>query len=205
MAHDQFQELLDQASQGDRQAIDQLLQENMAMLLAYIRLKVHPMILEHESCEDLLQTVCREALEHQEGFEYRGQPAFRAWLFTTAVNKIKDRLRYYTAQKRDVARETHVSNWSRSSRIRPRDKSTFSPSQVASRREDLERLEQVIQQLPPDYQEIIILSRFLELSYAEIAEQMDRSVPAVRTLLHRALGRLGLLMHKAEKESEEGA
>ena len=160
MADQEFDELLDQASQGDRQAIDQLLQEHMPMLLGYIRLKVNPIILNHETCEDLLQSVCGEVLRHQEDFEYRGQPAFRAWLFMTAVNKIKDRLRYIFALKRDPRRETHVSNWSRSSRIQPRDRSNASPSQMAIRKEDRERLVQTIQKFPPDYHEVIFLLAF---------------------------------------------
>ena len=42
-------------------------------------------------------------------FEFRGDEAFRKWLFTQASRKLVDKHRYYTREKRDAAREVAVS------------------------------------------------------------------------------------------------
>ena len=202
MVDDRLVSLLEQASQGDKQALDLVLQDHLPALLAYIRRKIDPVIRDHESCADIVQSVCREVIEHQEDFEYRGRVAFRAWLFKTALNKLIDRKRYYMAEKRNARREIHITNFSCSSRIEAMYSVLFSPSQAASAKEDVERLEVAFNLLSEDHQKVIHCSRYLGMSQAEIAEKMDRTVPAVRTLLHRALGRLGLLMHRAEKGTE---
>ena len=80
----------------------------------------------------------------------------------------------------------------------------FSPSQAAIAREDLDRLERAFEQLPADYQQVIRLARIVGLSHAEIATEIGRSEGAVRVFLHRALGRLGLLMHEDQERSQEG-
>ncbi len=182
----------------DRSAIDRVLSDYLPPLLGYIQHHIDPVTRAHESSEDILQSVCREVIEHQDEFEFRGQAALRSWLYKTATNKLIDRRRYYTADKRHPRRETYISNVSQCSRVDNRGRSPLSPSQAASTREEIERLEWAFSMLSEDHQEVIRLSRFDGRCQAEIAEKMDRTVPAVRTLLHRALGRLGLLMHRAE-------
>ena len=44
--------------------------------------------------------------------------------------------------------------------------------------------------IPEHYREGIALSRIAGLSQEELAERMQRSIPSVRNLLHRALARL---------------
>ena len=56
--------------------------------------------------------------------------------------------------------------------------------------EQAERIERAFQGLPPDYREVILLSRIVGLSRAEAAREMGRSESAVRNLLHRALAQL---------------
>ena len=61
------------------------------------------------------------------------------------------------------------------------------PSVIAARKEDLERLEKAIDQLRPEYREIIILARIDGLSYKEIGKRLSKSVDAVGMLLCRAM------------------
>ena len=60
-------------------------------------------------------------------------------------------------------------------------------------------------ELPKDYQEVISLSRLYGMSHDEIAEELGRSAGAVRVLLHRALVRLGFLMHESRADDDPGA
>ncbi|MBL8732362.1 MAG: hypothetical protein JNN13_08335 [Planctomycetes bacterium] len=62
-----------------------------------------------------------------------------------------------------------------------------SPSQFAIAGELASEMEAAFDRLPPDYQEVVTLSRIVQISTSEIARQMDRSDGAVRMLLARAL------------------
>jgi RNA polymerase sigma-70 factor (ECF subfamily) len=61
------------------------------------------------------------------------------------------------------------------------------PSVIASRKEDLEKLEKAIDQLRPEYREIIILTKIDGLSYKEIGKRLGKSVDAVGMLLCRGM------------------
>ena len=191
MAEEPLPSLLRQASQGDAGAVEALLERHLPALLGYVRLRADPLIRNHESCADIVQSVCREVLEDLGGFEYRGEAPFRKWLFAKAMAKLVDRKRFYLAEKRNPAR----LSWSRSgSQLEGLYATLCTPSQAAAAREDLERLERAFGRLSPDDQKVITLSRLVGMSHAAIAAEMDRKEGAVRVLLHRALGRLGLLM-----------
>ena len=79
------------------------------------------------------------------------------------------------------------------------------PSRHASAREELARAEAAFGQLPEDYRRVIALSRIQNLPHAAVAREMDRSIAATRTLLSRALGRMGTLLEEPEPESRPGA
>ena len=63
-------------------------------------------------------------------------------------------------------------------------------------REELERVQAAIRRLPPDYQEVLILDKVMGLSRPEIATQLGKSESAVKTLVFRALCRLGEMVER---------
>ncbi|MCA8976018.1 MAG: sigma-70 family RNA polymerase sigma factor [Planctomycetes bacterium] len=183
--------LVQEASVGDAVAIDELLLRVLPELRAFVRLRAGPRILQKESEEDLVQSVCRECLLQLDGFEYRGVPQFKSWLFTRTLHKIYDRNKFYGRERRDAGREQAI----------PTDPqyltalgSLLTASRVAMQAEDAARLEAAFEKLPDDYREVITLARIAGLSHAEIGEQMGRSPEATRVLLHRAMARLGTLL-----------
>ena len=146
-----------------------------------------------ESVADLAQSVCREVLQSLDGFEYRGLPPFRKWLFQKALTKIQQRQRYYLADKRHPAREQAVPGESGDG-LAAMDASFCTPSQVAIKNEDLDRLDAAFAELPEEHRQVITLSRLFGYAHSEIAAEMGRSEGAVRVLLHRALARLAWVM-----------
>jgi hypothetical protein len=74
-----------------------------------VRLRVDATLRQHESCSDLVQSVCREVLQHAGRFQYDGAERFRAWRFRAALNKILERKRSLAANKRDVQRQTPIA------------------------------------------------------------------------------------------------
>ena len=59
-------------------------------------------------------------------------------------------------------------------------------------------MENAFAELPPHYGEVILLSRLLGLSFAEIGKRLGKSENAVKIILSRALARLSLLMEGEE-------
>jgi RNA polymerase sigma-70 factor (subfamily 1) len=182
------------ATQGDAAAIDALLVRHLPGLRGFIERRAGARIREKESCSDLVQTVCREALENIGNFRYRDENGFKQWLYSAALNKIQARARYYRAGKRDAVRERPLPDDGTSTGGGggvPADSHT--PSRHVAAREDLSKLNDAFSRLPDEYREVIVLSRELGLPHAEIAKRLSRSEPAVRVLLARALARLIML------------
>jgi RNA polymerase sigma-70 factor (ECF subfamily) len=57
---------------------------------------------------------------------------------------------------------------------------------VLERKEALDRLEEVIAELPPHYSVITLLRHDQQLSYEEIAEILDLPLGTVKARIHRA-------------------
>jgi RNA polymerase sigma-70 factor (ECF subfamily) len=189
------------AADGDGKAVEALLHEHLPELHAFVRLRAGQLIRAHESCADIVQSVCREILQNAARFRHPGQAAFKQWLFRTALRKLSNRRDYYLAEKRNVLREVPIRGAGDSggdeqdggvaeSRLLDAYRRFTRPSHRALVHDEIRRIESAFDELSEEEQEVITLAHLAGLSRAEIAEQMGRSPGAVRVLLHRALAKL---------------
>lgn len=185
MPEPQLEQLVNEASAGDKLAVDALLHRYLPRIRAFLRLRAGA-VLDKESVSDLAQSVCRDVLENLERFRYDGEDGFRRWLFKTAQRKIFDRYAFYAAARRDGEREAS----SDPAQTLACYASLLTPSREAIAREELERIEDALATLPEDQREVIILAKIVGLSRTAIAEEMGKNAGAVRMLLHRGLARL---------------
>lgn len=189
-----FHESIAAARTGDAKALDGLFGRHLSVLRAFVRVKVGPGLLSRESVDDLVQSVCREVVQDLDQFEYRGERAFRAWLFKMACRKIVDRHRYNHRERRSPDREEPWPQAKDGSGEAEELLTCYSmmctPSRDASAREEVARIEAVLQQLPEDQREAVSMSRMMNLSYGEIATVMSRSEASVRGLVARGLAHL---------------
>ncbi|MBK8979279.1 MAG: sigma-70 family RNA polymerase sigma factor [Planctomycetes bacterium] len=192
MNEDRTRTLVEAASRGEPPAIDALLAQHLPRLRAYVRLRMGPGLRMREGSMDVVQSVCRELIEHLDGFRYEGEQEFLGWLFTTALNKLREKQRFHHREKRSPGREASLdvadaedlvalAHW-------------LTPSRDAAGRERLQRLEAAFAALPDDYREVIGLARIAGLSHREIGARTGRTEAASRKLLGRALVRLGELL-----------
>jgi RNA polymerase sigma-70 factor (subfamily 1) len=180
---------------GKRPEIERLLERHLSGLRAFVRLNAGPVLRAREGQSDLVQSVCREVLEGVGNFEYRGDSAFKLWLFQTARRKIIDRARYWRRDKRAVGREValdpHPKKNQSSGNSLLQEYATFcTPSQEAILHEEQGRIERAFAKLSPEHRKVITFARIVGLSHREIGEQMNRNEAAARQLLHRALAQL---------------
>ena len=107
----------------------------------------------------------------------------RAWLYRVAHNRCIDHLR------RPDPPAAEIYELSRTP--------AHDPQAETARREDLRRLVQDVQRLPEQQRSALLMRELDGLTYAELADALDTSVPAIKSLLVRA--RVGLV------EAERGA
>lgn len=179
------EEWVRRATAGDAHSLAALLERYLPRLRAFVRLRVDATVRAQESASDLVQTVCREVLQNADQFEYQGEERFRAWLFQTALNKIRDKAKYHHADRRAPAAQQ--AGGAAGEQHADVEGLLQSASQVAIAKETAEAMEQAFDLLSDDYREVITLSRIVGLPHAAIGRSMGRSEAAVRVLLSRAL------------------
>ena len=195
---DEIQRLTREAAAGDRDALEALLVHYLPEVRAFVRLRVDEALRMRESSSDLVQSVCREVLRKADRFRYDDENAFRRWLFTTALRKVRDHRDHHLAARRDARREVDVASTPAGHALLEAYSGVLTPSRAASAREELARVEHAMDALTEEQREVITLSRVAGLSHAEIAAELGKKEGAVRMLLHRALARLVAAVADAE-------
>ena len=187
--------LVGRASRGDADAIETLLAQHAPALAGFVRRKAGDLTAK-ESSSDLVQSVCREVLEGLAAgkFDYRGEEAFRSWLYDAALYKIQNRRRYWRAQRREGAREVAAPRSDDSAQGQAElARSTRTPSRDAVDREERGELAELLDELPERYRLVVELAHLEGCPHREIARRMDIGEEASRQLLNRALARLATL------------
>ena len=121
------------------------------------------------TAEDVVQDVLMRAYR---ALDANSRPmALRAWLYRIAHNRCLDELRGErpTSELRE--------DWAASGE---------DPVASVHRRERLRELVGDIRELPPQQRSALVIRELDGLSYAELAEALDTTVPAVKSLLVRA-------------------
>jgi len=186
--------LLRRAGSGDEAAVRSLLERHLPALRFYVNVRMGPDVRKHETEADVVQSVCLEVLANPGSFEYRGEAAFRHWLFTAALRKLVEKGRYYAAEKRNHERALPLPSDSSPGLVQSIIGNVATPSRIASARETLARLQDALRSMPEESREIILLSRLMGLTHAEIANRLGKTEAAVRTALYRALAKLAPLL-----------
>ena len=175
----------ERARGGDAAALALLIESYLPQLHAFVRVRLGGRVRDRESSMDIVQSACRELLADPSRHEFRAEDRFRGWLFTTALNKLREKYRFHGREKRDAAREVEND----ADELLP-VACLLTPSVDAIGRETALALDAAMQSLTEEHREVITMARIAQLPHAVIAELMGRSEPAVRQLLVRALRRL---------------
>lgn len=109
--------------------------------------------------------------------------AFSSWLFRIATNHCIDHLRRNRLRFLSLDGATGQDGQEYEFQL-PSD--LPEPDQVLQRKEALERLEEVIGELPPHYKAITLLRHDQQLSYEEIADVLSLPLGTVKARIHRA-------------------
>ena len=127
--------------------------------------------------DDLVQDVFFRILKYRRTF--RDESWFKAWMFHIARNV---RVDYYRNLPGDAVLEAaHVDGLASSTPV---------PGKQLEDLQQTRMLESAMFRLSPDKREVLILSRYHDMKYEQIAELMGCEVGTVKTRVHRALKEL---------------
>jgi RNA polymerase sigma-70 factor (ECF subfamily) len=174
------------------QALDRLYERYTPKLLSYIRLKMGRSLRERLESRDILQSTLLKSYQHLGEFRGSDGRSLMAWLARIADREILDRADYHQRQRRDAGRESPIDEHPD---LTAHVRSVLSQA-IANERTD--ELEAAIASLSDAHQKIILLRKFEDLSFSEIAGRLGKSEDACRMLLARAMTALTLKLARPD-------
>ena len=168
-------ELMVSFAKGDLSAFDQLIVRHQQSVINTI----YRLIGDAATAEDLAQEVFLNIFRAAP--KYKPTAAFRTWLFRITRNVCYNELRRRV--RRPVVLEGADPEVSP---LNVPDEKAAQPFETMTAEERGRLVRAAIGKLPPAQRLAVILRRYEGMTYSEIAEAMDKSMPAVKSLLSRA-------------------
>ena len=136
--------------------------------------------------EDLVQDVFFRILKYRATF--REDSRFKAWMFHIARNA---RVDFYRKHHPEAVLPEDDAGF---------QSSTPAPGRALEHEEQITLLECAMFKLPAEKREVLVLSRYQEMKYEQIAEVMGCEVGTVKVRVHRALNELREIFLKLSSE-----
>jgi RNA polymerase sigma-70 factor (ECF subfamily) len=170
--------LMLRVKQGDHEAFAELVDKykQPVMNLAYRMLR------DATEAEDLAQAVFIQV--HKSADRYRVASKFSTWLFTIARNLCLNELRRRSRHPADSLDVTHPDQPDQPLH-QVQDKASASPPERLLEGELEAKIGQAVAELPENQRLAILLCQQDELSYEQMAEVLDCTVSATKSLIHR--------------------
>jgi RNA polymerase sigma-70 factor (ECF subfamily) len=172
-------ELVVRAREGDRLAVEALLQRCLPSLKRWAHGRLPPSARGSLDTGDLVQEAAMHALRRLDAFEPRHVGAMQAYLRQSVINRIRDEVRRVTRHPAPVELPPdHAAD-------------ATSPLEAAIEAESYERYRQALSTMNPRHRELVVARVELQWSLAEIAQRFGmRTADAARMAVSRALKRL---------------
>ena len=170
---------------GDLDALGELFERQSGPLLGYLVKTTG----NYTAAEDIVQTVFQRMLKYRH--TYRDDGSFTAWMYHLARRCAADHFRKAAA----APLATDPADLSEQGDDRPL------ASDNARSNDDRELLQVALARLDSDDREVLVLSRFKELPFSEIATILECSVGAAKVRAHRALRQLRDVYLQLQNES----
>ena len=168
----------------DPLAFEQLMQRNQSRVAAFLLRLVG----NQQLAEDLTQEVFMRVYQHRA--TYRQEARFTTWLYRVAHNVAYNALRaksrrpeaLFSGVSKRYPGETTGLGFEESVMAQ----TNATPTRQIAKVELQQIVRDAVEKLPPRQREAIVLSRFNGMSYQEIADVMNMTPQAVKSLLCRA-------------------
>jgi RNA polymerase sigma-70 factor, ECF subfamily len=170
--------LMLRVKRGDRAAFTGLVEKYKQPVMNFVFRSLR----DETEAEDVAQNVFLQVYKSRARYERTAK--FSTWLFTIARNLCLNEIRRRSRHPAESLEETHPENDDQPSR-QYEDKKVFLPTENVLHGELARKIEEALAELPEAQRTAILLCRQDELSYEEIAEVLDCSLSATKSLIHR--------------------
>jgi RNA polymerase sigma-70 factor, ECF subfamily len=167
---------------GDEQSFGLLLQRYRTPLVNFL----YRMVRSREQAEDLAQEVFIRVYRARE--EYVPSAKFTTWLFRIATNLALNSLRDHRHQKLEISMDAPVTTDAEDGDEKPFEVADKHPTieQELVEEDRKKMIRHAIEKLPEKQRAAVLLHKYQELDYAEIAKILSVSESALKSLLFRA-------------------
>jgi RNA polymerase sigma factor (sigma-70 family) len=183
--------LVIKAKEGDQKAYADLMHRYKDSIY-FMALK---MVNNKEDAMDLTVETFAKAFEKLD--KYQPEFAFSTWLFRVGTNNCIDFIRKKKLNTQSINGMVDDEGDERPLQIKS---DTLNPEEVSMKKEQTQTLKVLIDSLPSRYRNLIVLRYFDELSYEEIAEQLDLPLGTVKAQLFRARYLLGNIVNTRKRD-----
>lgn len=177
-------ELMLAVRDGELDALGELFERHHGPLFGFlVKFTGH-----RNAAEDIAQTVFQRMLKYRH--TYRNEGSFTAWMYYLARRCAADHFRKASASPRAT------------DPAQLQEQADHAPhaGETAARQDDHALLHSALARLDHGEREVLLLARFQELSFAEIAGILECSVGAAKVRAHRALRSLRDIYFQLQKE-----
>lgn len=180
------QVLLNNYLSGDRAAISQLIDRHTHRVRDYIRM----MVKDNDVADDILQETFIKAVRVIDEERYADTGKFLSWILRIAHNQVID---HFRSQKNAKTVSESDAGYNMLGTLRFAER-TVEDAMISSQiEEDVRRL---IERLPAEQREVVMMRYYSGLSFQEIADQTDVSI-------NTALGRMRYALINLRKMIKE--
>ena len=183
---------------GDERSFELLLQRYRTPLVNFL----YRMVRSREQAEDLAQEVFIRVYRARE--EYVPSAKFTTWLFRIATNLALNSLRDHRYQKLEMSIDAPLTG-SEEGDERPFEVADKHPTveQELVEEERRKMIRRAIEKLPEKQRAAVLLHKYQELDYAEIAKILSCSESALKSLLFRAYEMLRVELAPLVRQGKE--
>ena len=167
------QDLVQAYIKGDQSAIETLINRHRSKVFTYILLTIK----NQQLAEDLFQETFIKVIQSLRGGKYKDNGRFLSWVIRIAHNLIIDHFRKEKQMNSVSNDDTEVDLFNSKKLSDKNIEEEIVNSQIQA------ELRSLINELPNDQREVVLLRHYGELSFKEIADQTDVSI-------NTALGRM---------------
>jgi len=178
------------AKEGDQKAFAELMQRYKDSIY-FMALK---MVNNRDDAMDITVETFGKAFENID--KYKPDFAFSTWLFRIATNNCIDFIR----KKKLNMVSINVENDDGENITLQIKSDILNPEEDSIKREEREQLKVMVDKLPSRYRTLITLRYYDELSYEEIALQLDSPLGTIKAQLFRAHNLMFNVLNRKKKE-----
>ena len=166
-------EMIQAILEGDERAFKLLVDNYQLMVVNTCYAFVH----QEDDARDIAQDVFVQVYESLGAFKFKSK--LSTWIYRIAVNKSIN----FCRSSRGRTRVVNIEKWNMQQELSSDD---LLPQEELEREEERSLLHRAIDTLPEKQRAALLLHRYEDLSYKEIAEVMGISLASVESLLFRA-------------------